>query len=290
MGPVGDPLRTQPALGPGQQSWYRLEPGTSALAAFASSGLRARWAVRGGPATLATRRVPVERGLIAEDPRQSSVTSSGSSLASAAPPPRGKCVASASPGAGHALHDAVREASGAEVRLHGRGHVLPEVRSAALVDACVADDREGLARAGRRRGARRCARPSASCRASRTGARGAPPARRRLRILAACETWTRTSPRERASASWMASTMRSWSSGPGKLFVCIRTSPAPGGAAAPERAAAAREPTASAEAAAPAESAAPAPEAAAAPPPRTAAVVAAPAVGRVPGVRGGSWR
>jgi 4-amino-4-deoxy-L-arabinose transferase-like glycosyltransferase len=68
LGPVDEPLRTQPGLGPGQQSWYRLEPGTSALAAFSSSGLRARWAVRGGTATLATRRVPVERGLIAEDP------------------------------------------------------------------------------------------------------------------------------------------------------------------------------------------------------------------------------
>jgi hypothetical protein len=68
LGPGGERLREQPGMGPGQQSWYRLDPGTSALAAFSSSGLRARWAIRGGPAALATRRVPVERGLIAEDP------------------------------------------------------------------------------------------------------------------------------------------------------------------------------------------------------------------------------
>jgi hypothetical protein len=68
VGPAGEPLRTTPVMGPGQQSWYRLDPGTSALAAFASSGLRARWAVRGGAATLATRRIPVERGLIVEEP------------------------------------------------------------------------------------------------------------------------------------------------------------------------------------------------------------------------------
>jgi hypothetical protein len=68
LGPAREPLREQSQLGPGQQAWYRLEPGTSALAAFSSSGLRGRWAVRGGRATLATRTVPVERGLIAEDP------------------------------------------------------------------------------------------------------------------------------------------------------------------------------------------------------------------------------
>jgi hypothetical protein len=68
IGPGREPRREQSQLGPGQQSWYRLEPGTSALAAFSASGLRGRWAVRGGAATLATRRVPVERGAIAEDP------------------------------------------------------------------------------------------------------------------------------------------------------------------------------------------------------------------------------
>jgi hypothetical protein len=37
------------------------------VAAFAAGGFRGRWALKGGMATLATRRVPVERGLIAED-------------------------------------------------------------------------------------------------------------------------------------------------------------------------------------------------------------------------------
>jgi len=68
LGPGREPRREQSQLGPGQQSWYRLEPGTSALAAFSASGLRGRWAVRGGAAGLATRPVPVERGAIAEDP------------------------------------------------------------------------------------------------------------------------------------------------------------------------------------------------------------------------------
>ena len=68
LGPAREPLREQSQLGAGQQSWYRLEPGTSALAAFSSSGLHGRWAMRGGTAALATRRVPVERGAIAEDP------------------------------------------------------------------------------------------------------------------------------------------------------------------------------------------------------------------------------
>jgi hypothetical protein len=68
LGPGREPRREQSQLGPGQQSWYRLEPGTSALAAFSARGVRGHWAVRGGAATLATRRVPVERGLIAEDP------------------------------------------------------------------------------------------------------------------------------------------------------------------------------------------------------------------------------
>jgi hypothetical protein len=68
LGPGREPLREQSQLGPGQQSWYRLEPGTSSLAAFSASGLRGRWAVRGGAAALAMRPVPVERGVIAEDP------------------------------------------------------------------------------------------------------------------------------------------------------------------------------------------------------------------------------
>jgi hypothetical protein len=68
LGPGDQPLREQSQLAAGQQAWYRLEPGTSALAAFSSSGLRGHWAVRGGAATLALRLVPVERGLIAEDP------------------------------------------------------------------------------------------------------------------------------------------------------------------------------------------------------------------------------
>jgi hypothetical protein len=68
LGPGGQPLREQSQLGPGQQAWYRLDPGTSALAAFASNGMRGHWAVRGGTASLAWRRVPVEKGLIAEDP------------------------------------------------------------------------------------------------------------------------------------------------------------------------------------------------------------------------------
>ena len=68
LGPGGQPLREQSQLGAGQQAWYRFEPGTTALAAFSSSGLRGHWAVRGGAATLALRPIPVEKGLIAEDP------------------------------------------------------------------------------------------------------------------------------------------------------------------------------------------------------------------------------
>jgi hypothetical protein len=68
LGPGGQPLREQSQLGAGQQSWYRLDPGTSALAAFAASGLGGHWALHGGAATLALRRVPVEKGLITEDP------------------------------------------------------------------------------------------------------------------------------------------------------------------------------------------------------------------------------
>ena len=67
LGPAREPLREQSQLGPGQQAWYRFDRGTSALAAFAASGLRGRWAVRGGPASLAVRTVAVERGAIAED-------------------------------------------------------------------------------------------------------------------------------------------------------------------------------------------------------------------------------
>jgi len=67
LGPAGQPLREQPALAAGQQAWYRCEAGTNAVAAFAAGGFRGRWALKGGTATLATRRVPVERGLIAEE-------------------------------------------------------------------------------------------------------------------------------------------------------------------------------------------------------------------------------
>lgn len=64
LGPAGQPLRDQPLLREGEQTWYRLPAGTSALAAFASSGLRGRWALKGGPVSLATGRVAVERGVI----------------------------------------------------------------------------------------------------------------------------------------------------------------------------------------------------------------------------------
>ena len=64
--PGGQRLRDQPLLREGKQTWYRLDPGTSALAVFAASGLRGRWALRGGPVSLATRPVTVERGAIAE--------------------------------------------------------------------------------------------------------------------------------------------------------------------------------------------------------------------------------
>jgi hypothetical protein len=67
LGPGGQRLRDQPMLSEGEQAWYRLEPGTSALAAFAASGFRGRWALKRGAATLATRPVVVDRGAIAED-------------------------------------------------------------------------------------------------------------------------------------------------------------------------------------------------------------------------------
>jgi hypothetical protein len=64
IGPADQPLRDQPLVRPGQQSWYRLDPGTSALAAFWATGFRGHWRVRGGAVTLATRRVAVQRGTI----------------------------------------------------------------------------------------------------------------------------------------------------------------------------------------------------------------------------------
>jgi hypothetical protein len=67
IGPAAPPLRDQPLLREGDQAWYRLAPGTSALAGFASSGLRGRWALKGGPVSLATRPVAIERGVIVED-------------------------------------------------------------------------------------------------------------------------------------------------------------------------------------------------------------------------------
>jgi hypothetical protein len=68
LGPAGERLRDQPLLGEGEQAWYRLDPGTSALAVFATSGMRGHWAVKGGgPLALAARDVPVERGAIADD-------------------------------------------------------------------------------------------------------------------------------------------------------------------------------------------------------------------------------
>src|SRR6185436_9293292 len=42
IGPAVKPLREQPGLGAGQQSWYRFEPGTTAVAAFAAGGFRGR--------------------------------------------------------------------------------------------------------------------------------------------------------------------------------------------------------------------------------------------------------
>ncbi|PYQ54107.1 MAG: hypothetical protein DMF78_07260 [Acidobacteria bacterium] len=64
LGAADQPLRDQPLVRPGQQSWYRLDRGTSALAAFWATGFRGRWRVRGGEATLATRRVAVQRGTV----------------------------------------------------------------------------------------------------------------------------------------------------------------------------------------------------------------------------------
>ena len=64
VGPAGQPLRDQPLVRPGQQSWYRLDRGTSALAAFWATGFRGHWRVRGGEATLATRRVAVQQGMV----------------------------------------------------------------------------------------------------------------------------------------------------------------------------------------------------------------------------------
>lgn len=71
LGPAAEALRDQPLLRPGQESWYRLEPGTNALAVFWATGFRGRWAIRartgalGAPVRLATRRVVVDRGAIA---------------------------------------------------------------------------------------------------------------------------------------------------------------------------------------------------------------------------------
>jgi hypothetical protein len=64
VGPAGQPLRDQPLVRAGQQSWYRLDRGTSALAAFWATGFRGHWRARGGTASLATRRVAVQRGVV----------------------------------------------------------------------------------------------------------------------------------------------------------------------------------------------------------------------------------
>jgi len=65
IGPGGQPLRDQPLLRPGQQSWYRVDPGPGVLTAFWATGFRGRWAVRGAPessVSLATRTIAVEKG------------------------------------------------------------------------------------------------------------------------------------------------------------------------------------------------------------------------------------
>src|SRR5262249_40125983 len=62
IGASGQPLRDQPLLRPGQQSWFRVDPGTSALTAFWAAGFRGHWILRGGSVSLATRRIAVERG------------------------------------------------------------------------------------------------------------------------------------------------------------------------------------------------------------------------------------
>jgi hypothetical protein len=66
-GPGGQPLREQSQLGRGQQSWYRFEPARARWPRSPRAAARALGAA-GRPATLALRRVPVERGLIAEEP------------------------------------------------------------------------------------------------------------------------------------------------------------------------------------------------------------------------------
>jgi hypothetical protein len=118
LGPGGQPLREQSQLGAGQQAWYRLEPGTSAQAAFSSSGLRGHWALRGGGATLALRRVPgVEKGQIAEDPSVLRDLVGQLPLRSGRPSVRGNARQRVAH-AGDALHDPVREAA-ARKSLHG---------------------------------------------------------------------------------------------------------------------------------------------------------------------------
>jgi hypothetical protein len=75
IGPAAERLRDQPQLSAGQQAWFRLSPGTSALAAFAASGLRGQWRIRGGPVSLATRAIAVERGALAEGEDDASAVS-----------------------------------------------------------------------------------------------------------------------------------------------------------------------------------------------------------------------
>jgi hypothetical protein len=70
LGPAAEPLRDQPLLRPGQETWYRLDAGRSALAAFWATGFRGHWSLRArrgsaAPLSIATLRIAVDRGLLA---------------------------------------------------------------------------------------------------------------------------------------------------------------------------------------------------------------------------------
>ena len=63
-GPARERARDHPILLPQQQSWYRLEPGTTALLAQRAAGFRGRWEAR-VPLTVALAPARVEKGALA---------------------------------------------------------------------------------------------------------------------------------------------------------------------------------------------------------------------------------
>jgi hypothetical protein len=80
-GPLGLPLREHPIVLPAKQSWYRLEPGTSALVLSRARDFRGWWQVERGTARIASRPATVAGGKLASRPYSPAGTTVTSSTA-----------------------------------------------------------------------------------------------------------------------------------------------------------------------------------------------------------------